>query len=99
MGNVANTLLTKSPNQIGISTIVLYEMEVGIVESDTTPDHRIVQLRNLTAVVNTLSFGIDEAKSAATIRTDLEKKGTPIGPYDTLIAGTALSASGNPCDP
>jgi tRNA(fMet)-specific endonuclease VapC len=26
------------------------------------------------------------------IRADLESKGTPIGPYDTLIAGIALSS-------
>ena len=37
------------------------------------------------------SFGAKEAEVAATIRADLEKHGTPIGPYDTLIAGIALN--------
>ena len=31
------------------------------------------------------------AEAAARIRTDLERQGTPIGPYDLLIAGQALS--------
>jgi tRNA(fMet)-specific endonuclease VapC len=41
-----------------------------------------------------LPFGIDEVRCAASIRANLEKKGTPIGPYDVLIAGTALSNKG-----
>jgi tRNA(fMet)-specific endonuclease VapC len=31
------------------------------------------------------------AMSAATIRAQLEQQGTPIGPMDILIAGTAVS--------
>jgi tRNA(fMet)-specific endonuclease VapC len=31
------------------------------------------------------------AFSAATIRAQLEQQGTPIGPMDVLIAGTAMS--------
>ena len=38
-----------------------------------------------------LPFGREEVKSAAAIRADLENRGTPIGPYDVLIAGTALA--------
>jgi hypothetical protein len=30
-------------------------------------------------------------KWSATIRADLENRGKPIGPYDVLIAGTALA--------
>jgi tRNA(fMet)-specific endonuclease VapC len=32
------------------------------------------------------------AEKAAFIRAELEKQGTPIGPYDMLIAGQALAA-------
>ncbi len=38
-------------------------------------------------------FGKKEAESAAIVRATLERKGTPIGPYDTLIAGIALNAN------
>jgi len=90
IGDVANILLSKAPKDILISSIVLYELEVGIAKS-TKPKKRTIQLEALISRVNISSFGAQEAKVAATIRANLESKGTPIGPYDTLIAGTALS--------
>lgn len=90
MGNVSNMLFQKPPNSIGIPTIVLYELEVGIAKS-VAPEKRMAQLEALTAIVTILPFGIDEVQSAAKIRADLEKEGTPIGPYDVLIVATALT--------
>lgn len=90
IGDVANILLSKAPQDILIPSIVLYELEVGIAKS-TKPKKRTIQLEALISRVNISSFGAQEAKVAATIRANLESKGTPIGPYDILIAGTALS--------
>ena len=90
LGDVANILLSKAPKDILISSIVLYELEVGIAKS-TKPKKRTIQLESLISRVKISSFGAQEAKVAATIRANLESKGTLIGPYDTLIAGTALS--------
>ncbi len=89
-GNVSQRLLSVPPKNIAIPTIVLYELEVGIAKS-TSPRKRRNQLQNFTAIVNILPFGLDEAKSAASIRVKLEKKGISIGPYDILIAAVALS--------
>jgi len=89
VGNVANHLLDTPPNMIGIPTIVLFELEVGIAKS-TAPGKRRQQLDHLTEVVNVLSFGPKEAALASKIRVKLEKRGLIIGPYDILIAGTAL---------
>ncbi len=36
-------------------------------------------------------FGAKEASAAALVRATLESKGTPIGLYDIIIAGIALS--------
>ncbi|GAB6908969.1 Ribonuclease VapC [Desulfosarcina cetonica] len=93
VGNIADRLLNHPPSDIGIPTVVLFELQVGIAKS-VSPRKRIVQLDSLTSVVNILPFGTKEVRSAAAIRADLEKKGTPIGPYDVLIAGTALSNKG-----
>ncbi len=90
IGRVNENLLRKSPKEIGIPAIVLYELEVGIAKS-AKPKKRLAQLMEIVAVTALLSFGDREAKSAAQIRAGLEKAGTPIGPYDTLIAGTALA--------
>ncbi len=93
IGNVSSFLLKKPPNSIGIPTVVLYELEVGIAKS-VSPEKRISQLQALISVVNILPLGMDEARCAANISANLEKQGTPIGPYDVLIAGTALSNKG-----
>ncbi|MCW1970126.1 MAG: PIN domain-containing protein [Anaerolineae bacterium] len=39
--------------------------------------------------IQVLDFSTEHANEAAQIRCDLTKKGTPIGPYDTLIAAHA----------
>ena len=93
IGNVSRFLLKTPPNSIGIPTVVLYELEVGIAKS-ASPEKRISQLKALTSIVNILPFGIDEVRCAAAIRAKLEKNASPIGPYDVLIAGTALSNKG-----
>ena len=92
IGNVASILLSKSPKDISIPSIALYELEVGIAKS-TKPNKRRKQLKSLISKIDISSFGAKEAEVAAMIRANLESKGTPIGPYDTLIAGTALSTN------
>jgi len=92
MGRVAENLLSRSPKEIAVPSIVLFELEVGIAKSDS-PEKRQQQLSSLTSVVSTIPFTYKEAKTAAIIRAKLEKAGTPIGPYDTLIAGTALGVN------
>jgi tRNA(fMet)-specific endonuclease VapC len=89
MGNVADNLLSKSPKEIFIPSIVLFELEVGIAKSNS-PAKRRKQLEALSSRVQIVSFDQEEAKAAANIRANLEKQGTPIGPYDTFIAGIAL---------
>jgi tRNA(fMet)-specific endonuclease VapC len=91
-GNVPKEILARSPSAIGIPSIVLYELEVGIAKS-TSPRKRMGQLEELIAVVQTLPFGAAEARVSAAIRSSLEKKGKPIGPYDVLIAGTAKACN------
>ena len=88
IGNVKKRLLFLPPNEIGVPTIVLFELEVGIAKS-SSPRKRISQLKDFTDLVSVIPFGIAEAKAAAQIRAKLEKKGIPIGPYDVLIAACA----------
>ncbi len=93
MGAVAENLFSISPQLIGIPAIVLYEIEYGIALS-SSPAKRRKQLGELVSLVNILPFGVSEAAHAAKIRAGLEKKGHPIGPYDVLIASTALAVNG-----
>jgi tRNA(fMet)-specific endonuclease VapC len=89
-GQVAQNIANVSPQEIGISTIVLFELQVGIAKS-TSPAKRTQQLQQFLSRVNVVPFDRDCAVAAATIRAQLEQQGTPIGPIDVLIAGTALA--------
>ncbi|MDQ6960803.1 MAG: type II toxin-antitoxin system VapC family toxin [Mariprofundaceae bacterium] len=93
MGNVADRLLEHPPRDIAIPSIVLYELEVGLAKS-TKPEKRRRQLEMLAELVGILPLGVEEAKTAAIICANLEAAGIPIGPMDTLIAGTALANHG-----
>lgn len=93
MGRVAESLLATPPQQIAIPAIVLYELEYGIARS-SSPKKRRQQLAELCALVKVLPFDQDAARHSATIRVRLEKKGTPVGPHDLMIAGTALACRG-----
>lgn len=92
-GDVAERLLATPPASIGVPTVVVYELEVGLAKS-SDPTKRRRQLSALLDVVSVVSFGVDEARAAASARAQLEAAGTPIGPLDTLIAGTALANGG-----
>ncbi len=76
--------------QLHIPTITIFELYYGIQKNNS---HR----RNLSALENFISpltvvdFNLEAAKQAAKIRDTLQKKGTPIGPYDIQIAAIALS--------
>ncbi|HBL11086.1 MAG TPA: VapC toxin family PIN domain ribonuclease [Cyanobacteria bacterium UBA11162] len=89
-GQVAQNLVNVSPMDIYISTIVLFELQVGIAKS-STPGKRTQQLQQLLSRVNLVPFERDAAIAAARIRAQLEKQGTPIGAMDVLIAGTAVA--------
>jgi len=90
MGNVAEKLLHTAPRDIAIPSIVLYELEVGLAKSNDSKKRR-KQLDDFIALITVLPMGIQEAKTAAKIRADLERKGTPIGAMDTLIAGVSVA--------
>ncbi len=89
-GNIAPNLLAHPPSTIFLPTIVIYELEFGLAMSQA-PQKPRQQLQTLLKAINILSFGATEARVTARIRASLEKQGTPIGPHDLLIAGTALA--------
>lgn len=90
LGNVSERLLSTPPSDIGLPVIVLFELEVGIRKSKS-PKKRITQLNDFSSLVHVIPFGHEEAKCAAAIRVKQELKGLPIGPYDILIAASALA--------
>lgn len=77
-----------------ISSITRFELEYGIHRAPPSLKNKLKsRLSLLLGNVQSLEFDDEAAAEAAQIRHELEKKGTPIGHYDTLIAGHARSLS------
>ncbi len=70
---------------IGISSITLAELQYGIKKSNQ-PDKNEQALIEFLLPLEIADFDGTAAIEYGSIRADLEKKGTPIGPLDTLIA-------------
>ncbi len=73
---------------ICISSITLAELEYGMKRSSDPARNEQALLRFL-APLTVLPFGSAAASVYGEIRADLQRKGTPIGPLDMLIAGHA----------
>lgn len=74
---------------VGIPTIVLFELWYGIKKS-TRPAESGNNLSTFLALnVALWPFDAEDTEEAADIRAALERAGTPIGPYDILIAAQA----------
>ena len=72
-----------------VSVIVLHELQFGIAKSHRKPQSALALQQFLAGGVSVVPFQDSDALAAAEIRAALAAKGTPIGPYDVLIAGHA----------
>lgn len=90
MGRVAERMSSVPYSEIAIPTIVLFELYVGIAKSQN-PEPRTRLVKGLVARSTTLPFDQKTASCAAAVRAQLERQGQPIGPFDLLIAGTAIA--------
>lgn len=76
--------------EIGISSITVFELVHGALKSQKV-EHNLNQINQLRQMISILDLDTDAAEHAAQIRRELESQGRPIGPFDVLIAGQALS--------
>jgi tRNA(fMet)-specific endonuclease VapC len=74
---------------IGLPAIVLYEIRYGISKSARPEKNQAILDTFLTLSITPWAFDDEDAAEAGDIRAALERAGTPIGPYDVLIAAQA----------
>jgi tRNA(fMet)-specific endonuclease VapC len=74
---------------VALPVIALFEMRYGFAKSDRRAINEGLLERFLGLGVDVLPFEAEDAAHAGDIRAHLERKGTPIGPYDCLIAAQA----------
>ena len=75
--------------EIGLSAIALFELRYGHARSDRRAESDRLLAEFLAPGIAVLPFDAEDAAHAGDIRAHLESKGTPIGPFDNLIAAQA----------
>ena len=87
---VIKNFLMHDPDDICISSITYGELMHGVEQSQAVEKNRLAITMFLSSIT-ILPFGHYAAEEYGKIRAALERKGTPIGPMDMLIAGHARS--------
>ncbi|MEO8529556.1 MAG: type II toxin-antitoxin system VapC family toxin [Pseudolysinimonas sp.] len=81
---------TEASGRMAVSSITVAELAYG-VEKSAAPSKNAVAVEEFLGLVDVLAFGRVAAEHAGEIRTHLAHLGTPVGPFDGLIAGHARS--------
>jgi len=76
--------------QLCISAVTLMELIYG-AEKSAAPEKNLAVIEGLAARLEVWPFDNEAAAHTGMIRSELAKAGTPIGPYDQMIAGHARS--------
>ena len=80
----------ESGAEVNVSTVVAFELWYGVAKSQ----HQEVNAERLDTFlagpIRLMAFEEEDARTAGTIRAELEAAGRPIGAYDLLIAGQAV---------
>ncbi|MBZ5639631.1 MAG: type II toxin-antitoxin system VapC family toxin [Acidobacteriia bacterium] len=79
-----------APDDLCLSSVVMAELRYGAEKSRRKKFNHDL-LDTLAREVRCVDFDLDGARTYGELRTRLEKRGTPIGPYDMMIAAHALS--------
>lgn len=79
------------PSQIAVSVITRMEIEFGLQLNPERARKIGPVLDDMFNAITTLALSEADAIAAAAIRTALQRRGQPIGPYDILIAGCGLA--------
>lgn len=73
-----------------VASITVAELTYGALRS-SDPDRSLDEVELFLDVVPVLEIDERAARVAGAVRAELASRGTPIGPYDALIAGLARS--------
>lgn len=87
---VIQNFLKHEPTELCISSITYAELMHGVEKSQDVERNRVAMMLFLSPI-SILEFDNYAAEEYGKIRADLERKGTPIGPMDMLIAAHARS--------
>jgi len=78
------------PGDVGMSVVTYFELIYGAWKSEAT-EANLAKIERLRGLIPVQPLGAEAARAYGQLRSQLEKKGAPIGAYDLLIATHALS--------
>jgi tRNA(fMet)-specific endonuclease VapC len=79
------------PDMLAVSTITVMEIEYGLALQTGRTRRLRPLIEALIGGMKVLPFTVADAGATAMVRASLRRRGRPIGPYDVLLAGCALS--------
>lgn len=88
-GDVADRILAHRPSVLCISSITLAELRYGAELRKSQKLHRLIDTFVASVAVQPLDG--TAADGFGTVAAGLARSGTPIGPFDTLIAAHAMA--------
>jgi len=89
-GNVATTLLLQTPSQVAISAVTLGELRFGAEKRKSKKLHTLIDV--FCGTIEVLPYDGEAAIHFGKLCVLLQRRGTPIGISDTMIAAHAQSA-------
>ncbi len=78
------------PSDLAVSSVTIMELKYGLQLNPQRAKKIAPIVNSLINNITILPYITDSADKTAYIRAELKIQGTPIGPYDIMIAGTAL---------
>jgi tRNA(fMet)-specific endonuclease VapC len=87
---VLTRLKAASKDDTAICRVTAMEIEYGLMLNPARARKIEPMIRALLGDLEVFSYEPEDATATAAIRVSLAKLGKPIGPYDVMIAGTAL---------
>jgi len=87
---ILNKITKIDKSGIVIPSVVQFELYYGAYKS-VNKEAKLKILKEFLSSFQIINFDSKSAEICGKIRAELEQKGTPIGPYDLIIAATALS--------
>lgn len=88
-GSVGLKMIEHWQDDFSVSAVTEFELYYGALRSHR-PAEEIEKGRQFLLPLELVPFGRYAAQLAADLRIDLESTGEPIGPFDLLIAATAI---------
>ena len=86
---VLERMLSRSRADVAVSVITEAELRTGAAKS-SSPVKTMRLVENFLRPLMIVEFTSGDAVSYSKVRAKLERAGTPIGPFDTLIAAQAV---------